>query len=130
VRRVLLVSATGLALAGCNGGTVDRHALTKDAEAVDSLACEGRLLAREIADGEGTTAFSRVHAGELRQRASNFEDALSERPTLARIEPQVRALARKAGRVASLLDKLERDPDDPAEARRLEALLARTGDCA
>ena len=30
MRRVVLVAAT-LALAGCNGGTVDRHALTNDA---------------------------------------------------------------------------------------------------
>jgi methyl-accepting chemotaxis protein len=128
VRRLLLIAAS-LALAGCNGGTVDRHALTKDGEAIDSLACEGRLLAREVADGDGTSRFTRVHADELRQRASNFEDALSERPTVAGIERDVRALARKAGRIASLLGHLHRQPEDRATARRLEPLLAEAGDC-
>jgi hypothetical protein len=128
VRRLLVVAAA-LALAGCNGGTVDRHALTKDGEAIDSLACEGRLLAHEVAEGRGTSNFGRVHSGELRQRASNFEDALSERPTVAGIEREVRALARKAGRIASLLEELHAHPDGRGNARRLEPLLAKAGDC-
>jgi type IV pilus biogenesis protein CpaD/CtpE len=128
VRRLLLVAAS-LALAGCNGGTVDRHALTKDTEAIDSLACEGRLLAHEVVVGDDTSRFTRVHADELRQRASNFEDALSERPTVAGIEHEVRALARKSGRIAALLGQLHAGPDDGASARRLEQLLANAGDC-
>jgi hypothetical protein len=115
---------------GCNGGTVDRHALGKDAQAVDSLACEGALLAGNVADGESTTAFTRVHAGDLSQRASNFEDALSHRPTLLRIEPDVRELGRKAGRVADLLENLRRRPTDRKSADRLERELSNTGDCA
>jgi len=117
------------ALAGCNGGTVDRHALTKDAEAVDSLACEGRLLARDVTEGEGTSAFLRVHSGELAQRASNFADALSERPTSTVIEADVRGLARKAGRVARLLDTLGRTWHDGARAAEVERKLAAEGDC-
>jgi hypothetical protein len=128
MRRLLLVAAT-LALAGCNGGTVDRHALTNDGKAIDSLACEGRLLAHDVAEGESTFRFARVHAGDLRRRASNFEDALSERSTVAGIERDVRALARKAGRIASLLEQLHRQPDDRADARRVEPLLAKAGDC-
>jgi hypothetical protein len=128
VRRLLFVFVS-VVVAGCNGGTVDRHALTKDGEAIDSLACEGRLLARDVAKGEGTSRFTRVHADDLRQRASNFEDALSERPTVEGIEREVRALARKAGRVASLLEELHQRPDDRARARRLEPLLTKVGDC-
>ena len=125
-----LLSLLGcLVLAGCNGGTVDRHALSKDGEAIDSLACEGRLLADNVAEGKTTQPFARVHAGDLRQRASNFEDALSERPAVSGVEREVRSLARKAGRVAALLERLERDPDDREAARRLEPLLAKTGEC-
>src|SRR4029077_17577213 len=48
-RAVLVVGA--LALAGCNGGTVDRHALTNDTSTLDSIACEGALLAHDVAHG-------------------------------------------------------------------------------
>jgi hypothetical protein len=128
VKRLALLLVTAV-LAGCNGGTVDRHALSKDGDAVDSLACEGRLLARDVAGGDSTTPFTRVHAGELEQRASNFEDALSERPTLPEIEQEVRALAHKAGDVAELLGRLQRSPDDRAVANELEPQLQKAGDC-
>jgi hypothetical protein len=126
-RAALLVLC--LALTGCNGGTVDRHALANDSDSVDSLACEGRLLADGIADGDSTTRFARVHARELEKRASNFEDALSERPTVPVIEREVRALARKAGDVAQLLGRLQQNPDEPDVARRLEPMLRKAGDC-
>jgi hypothetical protein len=128
VRGAALLALTA-ALAGCNGGTVDRHALGKDGDAVDSLACEGALLADDVASGDSTTFFVRVHGGALEQRASNFEDALSERPTLEQIEPQVRALGRRAGRIATLLDELHHRPSDRSAARGLADQLSREGDC-
>ena len=33
----VLLAAAALALAGCNGGTVDRHALTNDASTLDPV---------------------------------------------------------------------------------------------
>jgi hypothetical protein len=128
MRRLVLVVAA-LALAGCNGGTVDRHALTKDREALDSLACEGRLLAHDVAQGESMSRFARIHASELQQRAANFEDALAERSTAAGIEREVRLLARKAGRIASLLERLQRLPDDRANAGEIAPRLAKAGNC-
>ena len=101
-----------------------------DAAAIDSLACEGALLADEIANTASTPQFSRVHAGELRTKASNFEDALSERPTLPEIEREVRALADKAGRIAGLLGELEAHPSNSAVADRLRPALERQGGCA
>ena len=114
-------------LAGCNGGTVDLHALTNDSEGIDSLACEGALLANEVADGDSLGPFTRVHAGELGTRASNFEDALSERPTTPGIERATRREAEKAGRIAALLDQLA--TADSEDAARLKSRLEREGDC-
>jgi hypothetical protein len=128
VRRLLLLLGC-VGLIGCNGGTVDRHALVKDREAIDSLACEGRLLAHDVADGDTTTHFAAVHAGDLRQRASNCEDALSERPTVEGIEGDVRSLARKAGRIAGLLESVQRAVDDRTKAREVAARLQREGGC-
>ena len=128
IRGVALLAVIAM-LAACNGGTVDRHALVKDGGAVDSLACEGALLARDVASGKSARSFARVHAGALAQRASNFEDALTERPTLEEIEPQVRALGRRAGRVATLLDQLHERPTDRTTARFLVRELSHEGDC-
>jgi hypothetical protein len=129
-RPALALIALVVGLAGCNGGTVDHHALEKDAEAIDSLACEGALLADEIANTASTPQFSRVHAGELRTKASNFADALSERPTLPEIEREVRTLADKAGRIAGLLGELETHPSDTARSVRLRTALEQQGGCA
>jgi hypothetical protein len=117
-----------VALAACNGGTVDRHALKQDSEAIDSLACEGALLANDVRKGATTHNFVEVHAGELAQTASNFADALSGRPTLPAIERDVRAEARKAGLISGLLDRLKDDPDRTA-AENLREQFERQGGC-
>jgi hypothetical protein len=130
VRQALfLPGLLALALAGCNGGTVDQHALDKDGEAIDSLACEGALLAHEIANTASLTTFSRAHAGELYTRAANFQDALSTRPTTPGIEQAVREEAKKAGRVAALFDQLAADPSNPELAAKLEPRFAKQGEC-
>jgi uncharacterized protein YidB (DUF937 family) len=128
VRRAALLAALVAALAACNGGTVDRHALKQDSDAIDSLACEGALLANDAGKGATTHNFVEVHAGELAQTASNFADALSERPTLPAIERDVRAEARKAGGIAGLLDQLKEDPDRSV-AESLRDRLEKQGGC-
>ncbi|HXL44023.1 MAG TPA: hypothetical protein VN960_08200 [Gaiellaceae bacterium] len=128
MRRATLLAVLVASLAACNGGTVDRHALKQDSEAIDSLACEGALLANDAGKGATTHNFVEVHAGELAQRASNFADALSERPTLPAIERDVRAEGRKAGVIAGLLDQLHEDPDRPV-AESLRDRLEKQGGC-
>ena len=128
VRPAALLAALVAALAACNGGTVDRHALKQDSEAVDSLACEGALLANDVGKGSTTHNFVEVHAGELAQRASNFADALSKRPTLSAIEREVRAEARKAGAIAGLLDRVKEYPNRPV-AESLRDRLEKRGGC-
>jgi hypothetical protein len=63
--RLLLVSVIAVISAGCNGGTVDRHALTNDSATLDSIACEGALLAGDVARGRSTAYFAREQAEEL-----------------------------------------------------------------
>jgi hypothetical protein len=128
VRRAALLAVLVAALAACNGGTVDGHALKQDSDALDSLACEGALIANDVRKGQTTRNFVEVHAGELAQTASNFADALSERPTLPAIERDVRAEARKAGVIAGLLDQLKEDPDRPV-AGSLRDRLEKQGGC-
>lgn len=117
-------------LAGCNGGTVDEHALHRDAENVSSLASEGRLLAHDVTGGASTGIFVRVHAKELSEAAANLEDALGERPTSPGIEVDVRKLSRLAGKVSAELERLHLHPTDPRVAASLEQPFARDGDAA
>jgi hypothetical protein len=126
-RRHLAVLLVAILLPACNGGTVDLHALQNDSDSIDSLACEGALLANEVVHGASTGSFTRVHAGELSTRASNFEDALSERPTTPGIERAVLREAAKAGRIAALLRQLEGASSQGATG--LENRLKKEGGC-
>jgi hypothetical protein len=117
-------------LAGCNGGTVDDHALQRDAEAVASLATEGQLMAHDVAKGASTKMFVRVHAKELSLSASDLEDALGERPTSPGITADVRRLSRLAGKVSDELERLHLHPTDRRVAAALERPLAKDADAA
>ena len=119
-----------LALAGCNGGTVDRHALKRDAENVASLASEGGLLADDVSRGRSTTYFVRVHAKELSSKASNLQDALAERPTSPGITSDVRKLSKLAGKVSRELERLHLHPTDRGVAVSLKKPLSDDADAA
>ena len=126
---ILVVVATTILLAGCNGGTVDRHALTNDASTLDSIACEGALLAHDVAQGKTTANFTRAQAEALAIQASNFADALATRPTKASIEERVRAEARHASTLAATLHRLKERPSDHTVAATVEPQLRMLGDC-
>jgi hypothetical protein len=103
-RTVLLVAL--LFLAGCNGGTVARHALTNDKKTLDSIACEGALVAAGVARDRTTVFYAREQAEELRIQASNLADALASRKTVQSIEHQVREASGQAARLAGVLQRL------------------------
>jgi len=125
-RLIPLLLAAALLLAGCNGGTVDRHALTKDSGTLDSIACEGALLADDAARGRTTSVFAREQAEALQVQAEGFSDALAKRKTLPSIERKVRAAARRAAVIAAVLERLHDHASDQAvaaeSARRLHAI--------
>ena len=127
-RSPLVAALLALVLGGCNGGTVDQHALKKDAETIGSLATEGELLAHDVSKGASTKYFARVQSDNLRRAASNLEDALGERPTAAGIEPKVRAASRVAGKVAEQLNRLHHSPTDRTVAHSVEENLSDLSD--
>ena len=123
------IALAAIALAGCNGGTVDRHALTNDASTLDSIACEGALLAEDVARGRTTVYFAREQAEELRIQSSNFADALSHRTTVPAIELKVRQKAREAARLAATLQRLHDHPDIRPVGAAVARVLRRMGGC-
>lgn len=118
-----------LALTGCNGGTVDRHSLTNDAATINSINCEAWLLSGAVARDRVTTYYAREQAEELAVQAGNFADALAHRPTIAGLEPRVRAKAKDAAALASRLWRLHDRPTDRAGARTLAAAFKKAGSC-
>jgi hypothetical protein len=136
----VLVLAVSFGLAGCGGGsqTLDAEALKKQAEALESLAAEGALLAANVSEGDTTRPFVRVHAEALGKNAEtvvaelapgNAQPAagLSEQISFAHTHAEVvRAeLARlakspSAGQAASIRDHLEFEAE---RARRLAESL-------
>jgi hypothetical protein len=128
--RACVVGLLVVALTGCNGGTVDDHALKRDAEKVASLATEGELLANDVSKGASTKYYARVHAKELSEAASNLADALAERPASPGIEQDVRKLSRLSARVSSHLEKLHLHPTDRDVAAALKQPLSDDADAA
>ena len=118
-----------LSLVGCNGGTVDRHALTKDGETLDSIACEGALVADGVARGRTTAFFARVQAEELQIQSSNLADALAHRPVAAGLEHAVRDEAKHAATLAQVLRRLHDHPSDRAVGAAVKRSLEKTGNC-
>lgn len=128
--RALAVIASATLLAGCNGGTVDRHALTNDSATIDSMACEGALLAHDVAGGKTTAVFAREQAAALRIQSSNLADALATRPALASVEQKVRAKSREAAKLSAALERLHDHPSDRDIAVAVERQLKQLGSCA
>lgn len=121
--RYIAACLLAVLLAGCNGGTVDHHALKRDAEKIGSLATEGGLLAHDVSRGASTSSFARVHARELARAAADLQDALATRPTSPGIEGDVHRLAKLAGKVSAALERIHRHPTDRGVAASLERPL-------
>lgn len=116
-------------LAGCNGGTVDRHALTNDAGTIDSINCEAWLLARAVSRDRVTAYYVREQAEELGLQAANLADALASRPVSGGLQPRVRAKSRDASRLAERLSRLHDRPSDTGAAAGLARVFKRAGGC-
>jgi hypothetical protein len=127
--RLFLICVVGVVVSGCNGGTVDRHALRNDGATLDSIACEGALLAGDVARGRTTRYFAREQAEELRIQSSNFADALSRRKTLPTIERSVRQEAKHAGVLAAILERLHDHPSDRTVGAAVANRLKKLGGC-
>ena len=126
---IVVIAVCAVFLVGCNGGTVDRHALTNDAATVDSIACEGALLAHGAGQGKTTRNYTREQAEELEIQSSNLADALAKRPALPSIERRVRAKAKDAAKLATTLQRLQIHPSDRDVADSVEQQLAKLGSC-
>ena len=129
-RAALVLGSLVVVLTGCNGGTVDKHALKRDSEKIGSLAMEGALLANDVSKGASTTSFVRVHAKEMSQAASDMQNAMATRPTSPGITNKVRQLSKLAGKVSAQLERLHLHPSDRSVAASLKEPFKADADAA
>ena len=128
IRRALPLVAA-LLLTGCNGGTVDRHDLTKDAGTLDSIACEGALVADGVARGRTWAFYAREQAEELRVQTSNLAHALAVRKTVPGLDRRVREKSKEASDLVRVLQRLRDHASDRTVGADVERLLERAGKC-
>jgi hypothetical protein len=112
---------------GCGGGSrLAASSLAKQAEAVQSLAAEGALLAGDSAAGRTIGVYRHEHASELTSAASKAASSLASASTSSGLEPKLVRLRQLAGRVTSRLQRLENA--SKAESRGLARELQAAAD--
>ena len=89
----------------------------KQAEEISSISGEGSLLAHEVAEGDVTSTFTRVHAEALRKKLSELEPKV-----------QLDALARLLRDADAELASLEDESGGSGEVERRLERIARQAD--
>jgi hypothetical protein len=102
------VVAVALVLAAAcgSGGTLDREALSQEADTLRSTAAEGALLARDDLAGRITSTFLREHAADLSDAMSQTAATLAAATTEPPLETQLQQLATLAAQVTAALEQL------------------------
>jgi len=112
--------------AGCGGGKLSAEALSKQAEALQSVAAEGALLGQDAGAGKTTRTFAREHADDLYKVASKEEASLRTATTEPSLESKLRRLTVVARETSAALKQLGDAPE--GEQRQLGARLTRAAD--
>jgi hypothetical protein len=94
------------------GGTLEPEALSQEAETLRSDAAEGALLAQDTLAGKTTRIYTREHALDLSEDASQTEATLVAATTEPALEPELRQLAELAGQVTDALERLANASED------------------
>jgi hypothetical protein len=125
-RATIWLAIAVLATAGCGGGgTLSKKDLQKQAEAVQSFAAEGALVAQGAQEDRTTDAFVRVHTEYLAKAVTKVESELSSKQASGSLDDKRARVATLASVVSKDLDQLHRNPGDRALAARLKSELAK-----
>jgi len=124
LRACIWLALLVLPAAACGGdGTLSAKAFQKQAEALQSFAAEGALVAEGTADGRATETFVSVHTEYLGKAATKVETKLRSAHASGDLEEKRKSALRLAGRITDELERLHRAPDDAKLAARLESEL-------
>ena len=115
----VVVLLLAVAAAGC-GNTTTARDFRRNAASVASIAAEGALLAHEVGEQDTTSAFARVHGGELGDTAAELAATLRRNRSLTDLP--VERLAALSSAVARRLHLVASRPP-PERAFELERQL-------
>jgi len=112
VKRTAAIAATLalLTLPGCGEATLDSKAVRNEAETIESLAEEGRIVADELERGELKVSFAQVHSADLAERAAREQKALEPSLATPKLQSTVTKLQSLAEDVSVQLRGIETDP--------------------
>jgi hypothetical protein len=123
-RATIWLTIAILVTAGCRGGgTLSKKDLEKQAEAVQSFAAEGALVAKGAEQGRTTDTFVRVHTDYLAKAVRKVETELSSKQASGSLDQKRKDAARLALLVSLNLERLHRHPGDRALAGELGSEL-------
>ena len=130
-RAAICLVVAVVATAGCGGGgTLSEKDLKLQAEAVQSFAAEGALVAKDAEQGRTTDTFVRVHTDYMAKAVSKVETELRSKQASGSLDRKREEAARLAVRVSEDLDRLHRHPGDRALAADVNAELEDEADAA
>jgi hypothetical protein len=115
-----------IAAAACGGSsTLSESGLRKQAEALQSTAAEGAILAGDVALDRSTEPFARVHSGELADQAGSSATSLHGATAPKMLDADRKRAAATAVRIERALERLHDSPTNRAVARAVERELER-----
>ena len=119
-RGTIWLAIVVVSMAGCGGGgTLSKKDLQLQAEAVQSFAAEGALVAQDVQQGRTTDTFVRVHTEYLAKAARKVETELGSAHASGSLDQEREGASRLALLVSLNLDRLHRHPGDQALAAQL-----------
>src|SRR4051812_14310515 len=109
-------------LAGC-GGPIQREELGRGIDTLRSIAANGSLLARGVADNRTRSTFVRVHARELSENADHEAEKLHDAEADGDLTAKKEKAVVLAQRISNSLGQLLLAPGDEARGRTAERQL-------
>ena len=122
------MAAAAMVCGSCAGGAMTQYRFQRDAASLGSLASEGELLARQAASADAPAPFIAAHASEVGADAGDLASVVASTRPQTGLAGKTRELASLARSVDSLLERLERSPNDGALARDIADRLAAISD--
>jgi hypothetical protein len=123
MRAVLCLVGVAVIASGC-GGPMQREELGRGIETLRSVAADGSLLARGVAEDRTRSPFVRTHARDLAEDAGHEAEKLHDAKATRQLVDKKRKAVALAQRISNALESLQLAPGDEAGGRTAERQLS------